>query len=119
MTREEINQKAINAYPEKHGPMSSQEYRILDDKRAAYIRGWEDAEAHKKSDWISVEDRLPENEQVVLCIYDTEKFNGKLRLGVNIATFHTELDGEKNIFVSWDSETPKYWMPIPELRKED
>lgn len=77
------------------------------------------ADQFPKNPWISVEDRLPEDEQVVFCIYNTEKFNGKLRLGVNIATFHTELDGKKNIFVSWDCEIPKYWMPIPELRKEE
>ena len=92
-------------------------------KQAEFVRTFEIAvnwaDEHPVNPWISVEDRLPEDEQVVLCIYDTEKFNGKLLLGVNIATFHTELDGKKNIFVSWDSETPKYWMPIPELRKED
>ena len=111
MTREEINQKAINAYPEKHGPMSSQEYRILDDKRAAYIRGWEDAEAHKKSDWISVEDRLPEVIKPVIVLSDMGDIH------------NTFLLKNKQGKLMWDSDgllgTPVYWMPIPELRKED
>jgi hypothetical protein len=55
--------------------------------------------------WVSVEDRLPENQQKVLC------YNG-FRMIENNWCLHTNQDSE------WFKEQFTHWMPLPQLPKD-
>lgn len=60
------------------------------------------AEASKMSEWISVDDRLPEKGKTVLCVFDDGY----------IATASIEFDGEWGLWVNSGAIT--HWMPLPE-----
>lgn len=71
---------------------------------AAFIKGadWQ----AKQSPWISVEERLPENEDRVLVLCKMKRFNSYFTL------LNNYIDGE------WETKTLAYydtiaWMPIP------
>lgn len=74
----------------------------------AFIDGAEWADAHQPSQWISVEDRLPEINQVVLTL-GSEKNDADVRL-----LFRGDVSGN---FVCIDYDEITHWMPIPELLK--
>lgn len=77
---------------------------LLDVTERAYIAGaeWQ----AKQLPWISVEERLPENEDRVLVLCKMKRFNSYFTL------LNNYIDGE------WETKTLAYydtiaWMPIP------
>lgn len=79
---------------------------LHDIAKSSYAYGAQDA---LQSQWVSVEERLPEDGQTVLT-YDNKEY-----YPYEILTFHKEYDDEKNCFESWggNPQWPDYWMPIP------
>ena len=71
------------------------------------------------SPWISVDDRLPEDCQVVLVIA-----NGRPREHVSlvnsyeIATFFIDEGWYLDEFPDWEQPQVTFWMPLPDLPKE-
>lgn len=82
--------------------------RAIADEKAAYERGLRDGE--RKSNWISVKDRLPEKQRNYLVyvppVYtNVVYFNG----------YEWVVDEEEYCFISSDIT---HWMPLPEPPKE-
>lgn len=71
------------------------------------------------SPWISVDDRLPEDCQVVLVIA-----NGRPREHVSlvnsyeIATFFIDEGWYLDEFPDWEQPQVTFWMPLPDLPRE-
>lgn len=66
------------------------------------------ANYRKQSEWISVEDRLPEKEQIVLCC---------LGLVMNVYTYKGDNTWEDS-YGYWQKDEPiTHWMPLPEPPK--
>jgi len=74
-----------------------------------------------KSDWVSVGERLPEDNTVVLACGHDE--HGEKIIGLATCTTSIILNGEKYWsdlswpkFIGWGfTETITHWMPLPEL----
>lgn len=60
------------------------------------------------SEWISVDDRLPEDEVEVLIFYELKD---KKRNGVTIEKITHPADG--NLWSCTDKEIISHWMPLP------
>lgn len=73
----------------------------------AFKKGAEWADAHQPSPWISVEDRLPEINQVVLTL-GSEQNDEDVRL-----LYRSDVSGK---FACIDYDEVTHWMPIPELQ---
>lgn len=71
----------------------------------------------KASDWIKVEDRLPEVvEQVLIAIHDEQ---GKRHCVIGyLAMYNGEYSWEDCYGCNWSLDSVDYWMPIV-LPKED
>lgn len=76
-------------------------------------------EAPAASPWISVDDRLPEDEQDVLVIASGRpREHLILDNAYELATFY---DGEGwllDAYPEWEDPQVTYWMPLPERPKE-
>lgn len=69
----------------------------------------------QKTNWINVKDKLPSSKQRVLCVFDNK---------VYVATDWLDWpDGSINFKIPelgrYDWPKCTYWMPLPELPKED
>lgn len=65
---------------------------------------------YRKQEWISVEERLPEKGQHVLCLYPQKDYGSKC-----VVDYAETADGffaEQYLF-----ERPSHWMPLPEPPK--
>lgn len=89
-------------------------HKDCDEKTYKYcaMESWQEAiEWYKNNQWISVEDRLPENERPVLLVlfddftYSFGKNDGDDWYGLDWLKFY-----EKEV---------THWMPIPELKGDD
>ena len=99
MTRkEQISNLAIELY----NLYANNAVRFHDIVEMAVI--W--ADAHQPSPWISVEERLPEINQVVLTL-GSEQNDEDVRI-----LFRSDVSGN---FVCIDYDEITHWMPIPEL----
>ena len=83
---------------------------------ANFIAGAEWADKNPKSQWISVEDRLPEPEKEVIIL------NKRKQVDIDFLTDDFEggyywWKSDEAIFCEDDEIT--HWMPIPQLPKED
>lgn len=126
MTREEeiwnaINNLQIGAYNEDD-QLDNDEYDGNDLQNAFYT-GAKWADNHPKSPWISVKDDLPYRHFELLEPIPTENFKGEtisvLVIDNKGYSWFDYMVLYKNIW-KWkylESE-PSYWMPIPELPKE-
>lgn len=95
---EEIRQAAVlNFKQEWHGS-------IID----AFTQGAEWADQHPQSQWISVEERLPERVEK----YQSADVLVRYRRGCNEYYFVTRYDYE---YKDWNISNVTHWMPIPEL----
>lgn len=80
-------------------------------KRIGFFAGAEWADAHPKNPWISVEERLPENQDIVLV---RSEYGGKAT-----AYFH----GKNSGFITYGEDAYKvfgditHWMSIPALEE--
>lgn len=76
--------------------------RALQYDRAQYEKGYADATPK----WISVKDRLPENDQTVLCF----NYNGEYKV-----LRWNYVDWMWNSGIEWlTEEYVLYWMPLPQ-----
>ena len=72
----------------------------------AFEAGFDEADEHQKNPWISVSDRLPDDDSQILL-----SFNGRIRVG--------EYSPVEEVFNAYGFGIVRveYWMPIPELPK--
>lgn len=77
---------------------------------ADYCRGWNDA-VDEMPRWISVEERLPEKCEYVICIvrFGEDAWNHELGFVINNSWVHA---GRSDGIVT-------HWMPLPEPPKEE
>ena len=73
-------------------------------------------------EWISVKDRLPENDKEILCLYIDE--NPRFEPDYFVGRYSQDCESKEIGFVKWDSygygyklERVNYWMHLPELPK--
>lgn len=108
--------KAYGTLREKHSALLKQNVELRD--AAAQVTKLA-AEAAVEREWISVEDRLPEDDGDVLAIvsgYPTP--NITLEDVLVVAAF---CEGERwyiEEYPDWDNPIITYWMPLPEPPKE-
>ena len=67
-------------------------------------------------EWISVDDRLPDDSQDILLVVNGARVISGYYAGYNGA--HYVWKASRNGFVFWDDEIT-HWMPLPELPKEE
>ena len=116
MTRKEIEQIAIERYPDPEGIFTIDEYNELMDSvkfnRKAFIEGYTLCQEEDK--WISVEDGLPELYSDVLCAVNDEYPNGDFSILPMI--YSKELNQflliTLNGLVDCTSDII-YWQPLP------
>lgn len=77
-------------------------------------------EVLRDASWISVADRLPDDDVMVLCIVSGRpQTNITLDEAMEIAS-HSRTDGWiVDAWPEWEDPTVTYWMPLPELPEED
>lgn len=85
------------------------------DKHTSHEQAYKNGYEKGKQDamkWVSVKERLPDNEQWVLCFMENEEF-GKFRV------FQwSYIDWQWNDGNEWyDEEDVTHWMPLPEPPK--
>lgn len=86
---------------------------LHDIAKSSYVCGARDA---LRNQWVSVEERLPEDGQTVLTYNKT--YDGFESMSwFEVLTFHKEYDGTRDCFESWggNPQWPDYWMPIPAI----
>lgn len=108
--------KAYGTLREKHSALLEQNGKLRD--AAADVTRLA-AEAAVERDWISVEDRLPEDDGDVLAIvsgYPTP--NITLEDVLVVAAFCEGEGWYIEEYPDWDNPIITYWMPLPEPPKE-
>lgn len=119
MTRKEIleaAEKCVCGDREQHSALLKQNGELRD--AAATVTRLA-AEAAVERDWISVEDRLPEDDGDVLAIvsgYPTP--NITLEDVMVVAAFCEGEGWYIGEYPDWDNPIITYWMPLPEPPKE-
>ena len=104
-TREEIEALATKKYPEWSGALKIGNY----EQRVAFIEGYE--QAQNESQWISVDERLPDNHDDVLVIGDGWDGMNWWRIyffenGTWFTVDGEEVDKESQLKIT-------HWMPLP------
>lgn len=87
------------------------------DIQQAFEKGAQWADNHPKSQWISVEDDLPCNHKNYINTTDRDGTIYVIALAnyfVKLSRMEKDDDG----IWHWTTDTPSYWMPIPEPPKE-
>ena len=108
--------KAYGTLREKHSALLEQNGKLRD--AAADVTRLA-AEAAVERDWISVEDRLPEDDGDVLAIvsgYPTP--NITLEDVLVVAAFYEGEGWYIEEYPDWDNPIITYWMPLPEPPEE-
>lgn len=71
------------------------------------------------SKWISVKDRLPEDDDLVLVIASGKPHeNITLDNAIELATFSMDEGWILEMLPEWEDPKVTYWMPLPEPPKE-
>lgn len=84
--------------------------KVLKEQAADMLEKLAAEKDEKKPEWISVKDRLPEKNSIVLVCMD----NGKYKV---VLTSHLSSNGE---WISYDKNRKvTHWMPFPEPPKEE
>lgn len=90
---------------------------ILNPTHAPYIIRHDVDDEPTVGGWISVKDRLPEeNHSVIIAVYDT--FACYYFIVIAWLTESGDWDSNDETFNQGDEEV-RYWMPLPEPPKED
>lgn len=71
------------------------------------------------SDWISVKDRLPNDDDSVLVIVSGKVGNITLDNAFQLAQFSMDEGWILEMWPEWEDPKVTYWMPIPEPQKEE
>jgi hypothetical protein len=84
---------------------------------------WEIEQAPTIGGWISVKERLPENQVTVLIVKELKSGQRNIGLGYCIPEYkhHDYTTGEDRIAPYWvcgGNNNVIYWMPLPEMPKE-
>lgn len=84
-----------------------------------FVEGAEWADAHPKSPWVSVGERLPEYEEdVLVCDNTTSGTPHYLGMCFGHRTAREDVIKDANGFAELSHFTITHWMPIPPLPKE-
>ena len=113
MTREEQIKEASIAFTKANCPraIGGDKFKNMVDSvnaNPAFIAGAEWADKNPKSQWISVEDKLPNDGEIVIVAH--RWILGEILYASDV--FHIDFGWE-----SYDDVVA--WMPIPELPKEE
>lgn len=68
-------------------------------------------------EWISVEDRMPENDDIVAVIVSGKVSNITLVKAFELATFSLDEGRFLEMWPEWEDAKVTYWMPLPEPPK--
>ena len=79
---------------------------------ALYTAGY-----RKQSEWISVEERLPEDEKEVLCYYGFDRGDGDLGMMFTGVLSYFCFDPSPHWQHAYIGLTVTHWMPLPEPPK--
>ncbi len=72
------------------------------------------------SEWISVNDRLPETEEIVLVtVSGCPHKNITLVCACELAEFNVHEGWILEMYPEWENPIVTHWMPLPEPPKED
>lgn len=71
------------------------------------------------SEWISVKDRLPDNDDFVLAIVSGKTGSIKLDNAYELAQFSMDEGWILEMWPEWEDPKVSHWMPLPEPPKED
>ena len=71
------------------------------------------------SDWISVKDRLPEDERNVLAYYGYDHGDGNLGMRFMAVLTYFAFDQQPRFQFESTGLKVTHWMPLPEPPKED
>lgn len=109
MNKEQIQQSAEKEYPKN--PEAIRDFRA--PERMAFVKGYTAALQAKEqgSDWIKVEDALPELNEDCLCLTVEKKVRVCEYDGIGfIPSLNTELH--------WSLYFVSHWQPLPEPPKQ-
>ena len=68
-------------------------------------------------EWISVEDRLPDNDDIVMVIASGKVGNITLVNAFELATYSIDEGWILEMWPEWEDPKVTYWMPMPEPPK--
>lgn len=68
------------------------------------------------TEWVSVKERLPEDDERVLIFLPSETWTTHVKTGRFVHSYKTWFIGDMN---SVGGSQPTHWMPLPELPKMD
>ncbi len=78
------------------------------------------AKVLRETAWISVKDRLPDDDQMVLVIASGKpQQNLTLDRAIEIASYYTADSWVLEAWPEWETPNVTHWMPLPEPPKED
>ena len=71
------------------------------------------------NEWISVKDRLPESDELVLVLVDGKPTRNITLVGAyELANYDKEEGWFLEMWPEWEGAKVTYWMPLPEPPKE-
>ena len=71
------------------------------------------------SDWISVKDRLPNDDDSALVIVSGKVGNITLDNAIELAQFSMDEGWILEMWPEWEDPKVRYWMPLPKPPKEE
>lgn len=92
--------------------------QALTDARAFYDEGYRDGRSDAEASWISVKDRLPEEEAFVLCSLTGRRKNVTYEGAPVIGTYYADEGWVLEEAPGWENPPVTHWMPLPEPPKE-
>ena len=69
-------------------------------------------------EWISVEDRLPDNDDIVMVIASGKVGNITLVNAFKLATYSIDEGWILEMWPEWEEPKVTYWMPLPQPPEE-
>ena len=95
--------------------------KALQYDRNQYEKGYADGLNHRETEWISVDERLPEEGKNVLCIEGNKTFIAFMETvedcGTHVPVFWDWVAYDRDD--TWNEVCPTHWMPLPEPPKKE